>query len=138
MKKNAAEFIRNFEKSDRLGSLMGAKIQSLSQEECIGSYEASPAHFNPNGILHGGALYTAMDSNQGAFVHFILEEKYIAAATGTATIKYLAPIRGGKIKIRTYLKARENRKLFINSSASDEAGHEVATLEEIWIPILPK
>ena len=56
--------------------------------------------------------------------------------TGTATVKYLAPVTGGTIRIRSWLKGQERRKLFISSEAKDEKGNVVATMEEIWIAIL--
>lgn len=134
--KNPADSIRMFQALDRFGSLLGGRPVALNGEECIYEYEVSPEHYNPNGILHGGALYSVMDSSQGIFVHFILEDSYKFAATGTATVKYLAPLTAGKIRVRTWLKGRERRKIFVSSSATDESGREVATLEEIWIAAL--
>lgn len=135
LRKDPAAYLRFFEGKDRLGSLLGGKLLSISGEESFYEYSPVAAHHNPNGILHGGALYTAMDSSQGAFVHFILEEKFRCAATGTATIRYEAPVTSGKVKIRTWLKGREGRKLFVSSEAKNEQGKLLATLEEIWIAI---
>lgn len=139
MSKDPRSYIESFKKTDRMGSIFEPTIVSLSSEECIYEYEVNPAHYNPNGILHGGALYTIMDSSQGMFVHFLLNDLdplFKAAATGTATIKYLAPLRSGKVRIRTWLKEKQGRKIFVNSTATDESGKEVAALEEIWIGIL--
>lgn len=133
MRKNPESYKKFFAENDKLGSLLGAKLLSISAEECLCEYVVSPSHFNPNGILHGGALYAAMDSSQGAFVHFILDPAFQAAATGTATIRYEAPLREGKIQIRTWLKGQERRKIYVNSEARDANGRVVATLEEIWI-----
>jgi uncharacterized protein (TIGR00369 family) len=130
-----ASYIEAFRRHDKLGSLLGAKITAISGEECLSEYEVNPAHFNPNQILHGGALYSVMDSSQGAFVHFILESQFRHAATGTATIRYEAPLRSGIVRIRTWLKSRERRKLFVISEARGEDGKLVAALEEIWIAI---
>ncbi len=126
-------YIEHFVNKDKFGALMGGQFVSIDSSECIFQYEVNPQHFNPNGILHGGALYGVMDSSQGMFIHFILDDAFKAAATGTATIKYLAPLTSGRVKIRTFLKERQGRKYFINSVATDAAGKEVATLEEIWI-----
>ncbi|MCM0606317.1 MAG: PaaI family thioesterase [Xanthomonadaceae bacterium] len=134
--KNLENYIQWFKNTDKLGEIFSPKIVSLSETECLYEYTVIPAHFNPSGILHGGALYTVMDSSQGLFVHYILDDSFKAAATGTATIKYLAPLKSGVVKIRTYLKEKSGRKLFVNSVATDESGREVATLEEIWIAIL--
>jgi uncharacterized protein (TIGR00369 family) len=132
---NPIEYAKFFEEADKLCAQLNARFLSINEHECIYEYTVSPEHFNPNGILHGGTLYAIMDSSQGAFVHFSLDETYLAAATGTATIKYFKPVRGGKIRIRTWLKEKQGRKIFISSLATDEAGIDVASLEEIWIAI---
>lgn len=135
MKRDPDTYIPSFQSADRLGTLLGARFISISQQECIYEYDAKAEHCNPNGILHGGALYSVMDSSQGALVHFILEDTYVAAATGTATIRYLAPIRSGTLRIRTWLKGRERRKLYVNSTATNDAGVTVAELEEVWVAL---
>ncbi len=136
IRKDAAAYMKLFAERDQLGALLGGKMISLNHEECVYEYTASPAHYNPNKILHGGALYSVMDSSQGAFVHFILEPKFSCAATGTATIRYEAPVREGVIQIRTWLKSQEGRKLFVSSEARAKGGGVVATLEEVWIAII--
>lgn len=131
------EFLKKFEGSDQLGSLIGHRLNFINQDRCESTYKVDPKHFNPNGILHGGALFTAMDSSQGAFVHYILDtSKFKYAATGTATIKFLAPVREGTISIVTTLSSTENRKLMILSKAFDETLKEVANLNEIWVATL--
>lgn len=130
------KYSRRFIEKDRMGATMGARFVSLTLSECIFEYEVNESHFNPNGILHGGALYTVMDSAQGMFVHAILDEQYKAAATGTATIKYFAPVLKGVVKTVTTLKEINGRKLFIVSKAYDENGVLVADLEEIWIALI--
>ena len=130
------DYAKAFVARDKMGQLFGAKFLALSHSECIYEYEVNEDHYNPNGILHGGALYAVMDSSQGMFVHAILDDQFKAAATGTATIKYLAPVRHGKIKIVTTLKGQENRKIFVSSIAFDETGIKVADLDEVWIAML--
>jgi uncharacterized protein (TIGR00369 family) len=120
---------------DRLGALLGARFISVTPEQCLYEYEAAESHFNPVDILHGGALFTVMDSSQGMLVHALLAPPYRRALTGTATIKYLAPVRGGKVHVRTTLARREGRKLFVHSDAVDQKGTTVATLDEIWIAV---
>lgn len=129
------EYTKRFIEKDKMGATMGARFVSLTLSECVYEYEVSANHFNPNGILHGGALYTVMDSAQGMFVHAVLDEQFKAAATGTSTIKYLAPVKQGTIKIITSLKEKKDRKIFVTSKAFDEKGILVADLEEIWIAL---
>ena len=127
--------LEDFVASDRLGALLGARFLSVTPEECLYEYEAAEGHFNPAGTLHGGALFTVMDSSQGMLVFSLLEPPYRRALTGTATVKYLAPVRGGRILVRTTLARRDGRKLFVHSEAVDEKGTTVAVLDEIWIAV---
>lgn len=133
--KSVKEYIEAFVANDRLGSKFNARPISLNTEECVYEYEAGEEDYNPKGILHGGALYAVMDSSQGMLMHYILDDTFKTAATGTATVKYLAPVRSGKITIRTKLISRERRKFFVHSDAVDANGNAVATLDEIWIAI---
>jgi len=121
---------------DRFGAAIGARFVSLDGGVCVYEYEATDAHFNPGGMLHGGALYSVMDSSQGMLVYSLVEPPMVAA-TGTATIKYLAPVRRGRIVVTTSLAKREGRKLFLHSEAVDEGGVVVAILDEVWITLRP-
>lgn len=136
LRKDLNAYIEGFSQFDKMGNFIGAEVVSLNEKECVFAYQVNPAHFNPNGILHGGALYAVMDSSQGAFIHYILDDKFKFAATGTSVIKYTAPVLSGRIEIRTWLKNIDNRKYFIDSEAKDESGKVVATLEETWIAII--
>jgi uncharacterized protein (TIGR00369 family) len=135
MRKDKDSYIAFFLANDRFGALFNAKYISLSDVECVYEYEVSQDHFNPGGILHGGALYGVMDSCQGMLMHYALDESFKTAVTGTASIKYLAPVLEGTIRIRTHITDRQNRKFFVNSTATDANGKDVAVLDEIWIGI---
>ena len=132
---NSQFSLDGFLASDRLGALLGARFVSLTPQECVYEYEAAPAHFNPARILHGGALFTVMDSSQGLLVFALIQPPYHRALTGTATVKYLAPVRGGKVIVRTTLARREGRKLFVHSEAVDDNATTVAVMDGIWIAV---
>lgn len=117
---------------DRLGAVVGARFISLHDGVCTYEYMASDAHHNPGGMLHGGALFTVMDSSQGMLVYSIMTPPAIAV-TGTATIKYLAPVSHGRIVVTTSIARREGRKLFVHSDAVDANQVAVAVLDSVWI-----
>jgi acyl-coenzyme A thioesterase PaaI-like protein len=131
---DADEYLRVFSERDVFGTRVGHRYVSISRDECISEYTALPEHANPNGIVHGGALYSAMDSAQGAYMHFILDDTFSFAATGTATIRYDSPLRNETVRIRTRLERTEGRKFFIASEAT-VADKRVALLNEIWIAV---
>lgn len=130
---DAQDYLAKFHQLDAMAQSMGATAIRVDTSECLYEYSVRPEHFNPNGVLHGGALYTIMDSSQGAFLHYILDTSFAHAFTGTSTIRYEAPVTDGVIQIRTWLKGREGRKYFVSSVAKKTDGTTVATLEEIWI-----
>jgi len=119
---------------DRFGTAIGARFVSLHDGVCVYEYDATAAHHNPGGMLHGGALYSVMDSSQGMLVYSLVEPPNVAA-TGTATIKYLAPVVRGNIVVTTTLTKREGRKLFLHSEAVDDNQVVVAVLDEVWITL---
>lgn len=135
MMRDKASYIQQFIEHDRLGALLRAKFVSLTDEECTYEYVVDKEHYNPRGILHGGALFTVMDSSQGMLMHYVLSDEFKAAATGTATIKYLKPLREGTVRVRTVLEKRDERKHYLKSIAYDADGEEVAMLEEVFIGI---
>lgn len=137
LRNNAESYLKSFEDLDHLGNLIGAKPISVSKTECIFEYIVNPDHFNPNGFLHGGALFTVMDSSQGLFLHYVLDDKFNFAVTGTATIRYEKAVSEGTIQIRTFGDHHEGRKYFVKSVASK--GSEIlAILDEVWIAIEKK
>lgn len=134
LRRSKADYIAAFESSDRLGRVVGAKCISLSESRCIYEYQASSEHYNPNALLHGGALFTVMDSSQGMFMHYILDERFDCAVTGTATVRYEKSVGEGTVEVRTFLDRREGRKYVLRSEAR-QSGQRVATLDEIWIAL---
>ena len=134
LRRDVSAYKSAFQMEDQLGQLVGARLVSLNETEVIYEYTVKRAHFNPNGILHGGALFSVMDSSQGALMHYVLADEFSRAVSGTATIRFEAPVSAGSISIRTTLKRREGRKYFVDSVARQE-NKVVAKLEEIWIAI---
>ncbi len=126
---------QGFVANDRMGGLLGARFVSLRSDECLYEYEVQEGHFNPGGTLHGGALFTVMDTSQGMLVFSLIEPPYRTVATGTATMKYLAPVRAGRVSIRTTIAKREGRKFFVHSEAIDQNGTVVAILDEVCIAV---
>ena len=131
-RKNPKLFIDLFENSDGFGGTLGAKVISIDDEKCVYEYIVNAAHFNPGGILHGGVLFSIMDSSQGAFIHYILDDQFTRAVTGTATIRYEKPLKSGTVTIVSTLLKQDGRKYYIRSEAMAQS-QLVASLDEVWI-----
>jgi len=127
------EYKKNFESRDKFGSLLAARPVQISEEECVYEYTAVPEHHNPNGMLHGGALFGAMDSAQGAYVHFIVDTENQYATTATASIRYRRALINEKVLIYVRLKEKKKKLLYIIAVAKLPKGEIVAEHEETWM-----
>jgi acyl-CoA thioesterase len=79
--------------------------------------EVRPGLMNPNGVIHGGALFTMADTAMGAALY-----KTLAPGEYCATIEikihFLQPVTKGKIRCRTRLVHRGGRIAVLESHLS--------------------
>jgi len=79
--------------------------------------EVRPGLLNPNGVVHGGALFTMADSAMGAALHTTLAPLEYCA-TVEIKIHFLQPVTRGKIRCRTRLVHRGSRIAVLESHLS--------------------
>jgi uncharacterized protein (TIGR00369 family) len=84
-----------------------------------------PAYFNPNGVLHGGVVYTLIDYSMGGAVQAGLPEGE-HCATIEVKVSYLAAVRGGTLKAETHVVKQGRNIAFAESKVTDEQGQLVA------------
>ena len=72
---------------------------------------------NPNGVVHGGALFTMADTAMGAALHTTLAPGEYCA-TVEIKIHFLQPVTKGKIRCRTRLVHRGSRIAVLESHLS--------------------
>lgn len=75
---------------------------------CSAALEVRPALLNPNGVVHGGALFSMIDTVMGAALHTTLEPGE-NCATIEIKIHFLQPVGKGTIRCRTRLVHRGRR-----------------------------
>ncbi len=63
-------------------------------------YTVDPAHFNPNGVLHGGVLMALLDTAMGHAVSEMVMPQGRFNAAAQLNINFLEPIRAGVIRAR--------------------------------------
>ncbi|MBI3396474.1 MAG: PaaI family thioesterase [Spirochaetia bacterium] len=129
--KNLEEYRKLFH--DRFGQHIGCEMLEITQEYCVYRLDAKEHHWNPNKVTHGGAIFSAMDSCQGAFVHYLLDLSTSFGTTAEATIRYKKPHLVGPLTIRTTLRDRKRNLLFVETSAQNSEGEVVAVLSEKWM-----
>ncbi|MDP2639355.1 MAG: PaaI family thioesterase [Betaproteobacteria bacterium] len=79
--------------------------------------EVRPGLLNPNGVVHGGALFTMADSAMGAALHTTLAPLEYCA-TVEIKIHFLQPVTKGRIRCATRLVHRGSRIAVLESHFS--------------------
>jgi len=85
-----------------------------------------PAWHNPNGVLHGGAIYTLIDYSMGGAVQPDLPEGE-HTATIEVKVSYLAPVREGTLWVETQVVKQGHHIAFTESKVWDHNARLVAT-----------
>ena len=88
--------------------------------------EIDPIWHNPNGVLHGGVIYTMVDYSMGSAVQPDLPEGE-HCATIEAKINYLSAVREGTLTVDTEVVKQGRNIAFTESKVTDDKGKLVAT-----------
>ncbi|WP_061233936.1 PaaI family thioesterase [Leptospira interrogans] len=130
---NTQEFAKYFQKQDRFSHKIGYKILSVSPGESEYEISVDDTFFNPVKIVHGGALFSAMDSSAGAAWIRSSDLKYKFMATASAEIKYRKSVTKGKIRIQSKITDQKRSIVKLHSQAFDEEENLVAELFSTWV-----
>ena len=84
---------------------------------CSAALDVRPELLNPNGVVHGGALFSMADTAMGAALHTTLAPGEFCA-TVEIKIHFLQPVTKGKIRCRTRLVQRGSRIAVLESHLS--------------------
>jgi len=77
--------------------------------EAVAALDVSDRHLNPNGVVHGGVVFTLVDTAMGRATMSVLEEGRICASIEVA-VRYLRPINGGRL-VATASVLRAGRRI---------------------------
>jgi len=85
-------------------------------------YTVDPAHFNPNGVLHGGVLMALLDTAMGHAVSEIVVAQGRFNAAAQLNINFLEPIRSGVVRARATVIKVGKRTAVAEGKATNEDG----------------
>jgi uncharacterized protein (TIGR00369 family) len=122
-----------FQRADRLAQLVGHRPESVAAGNVVYVFDVGPRHHNPNGVMHGGALFAAMDSSQGAAIYSLPDFSGKRATVAEANIRFKKAFVDGRITIRTSIAKRAKKLLYVVSEALDQDGGTIAVLEGTWM-----
>jgi len=77
--------------------------------EAVAALDVGDRHLNPNGVVHGGVVFTLVDTAMGRATMSVLEEGRICASIEVA-VRYLRPITGGRL-VATASVLRAGRRI---------------------------
>ena len=83
-------------------------------------YTVDPAHYNPNGVLHGGVLMSLLDTAMGHAVFETIAEQGRFNAAAQFNIHFLEPIRAGVIRAQATVIKIGKRTAVVEGKATNE------------------
>jgi len=107
--------------------LLGFVLREIGTGAATWEYTVDPAHFNPNGALHGGVTMALLDTAMGYAVATQVFPQGRINAAAQMSINFLAPVRSGKLSAKAKVLKIGKRLAVVEGQAFDEAGTLVAT-----------
>ncbi len=114
-----------------LHDLLGVDAFEIDEDgEVTTSLDLGEQHTNPSGLVHGGVIFSLIDSAVAAAVlHTLDEDEWMA--TQSSTIDFLRPARG-RITARARVDRRGRMTAYAAGEAMDEDGRVVAKTSAVW------
>ena len=105
--------------------MVGLELISLDQEGCTMQLEITAQHFNTTARVHGGVIFTLLDSAMGAAVYARLDA-HEATATIECKINYTRAVTGGVVECRAKVVHAGTRTMVVDGEVWQD-GALVAT-----------
>jgi uncharacterized protein (TIGR00369 family) len=99
-------------------------------------YTVDPAHYNTNGVLHGGVLMTLLDTAMGHAVATLVAPDGRFNAAAQLNIHFFHPIKRGLVRARAEVKKLGKRLAVVEAEATDGEGRVlgIATSTHTLLP----
>jgi len=89
-------------------------------------YTVDPAHYNTNGVLHGGVLMALLDTAMGHAVADLAAASGRFNAAAQFNINFLLPVRAGLVRANAEVRKTGKRLAVVEAEAVDETGRVLA------------
>jgi acyl-CoA thioesterase len=91
-----------------LAELLGIRPERFDEGAATFGLTVRDDHLNPYGVVHGGVVYSLVDTAMGAALHTRLAQGE-RCATIEIKINYLAPVAEGELRAEAHLVERTKR-----------------------------
>jgi uncharacterized protein (TIGR00369 family) len=109
-----------------LGEFLGMSVETVEPGVARAVAEATTTHHNPHGFVHGGVLFTMVDTSMGAATMSTLDEGQ-RCSTIELQLRFLRPVVDGRIEAVTTVVKPGRRIVHLESKVTDQHGRLVAT-----------
>lgn len=113
---------RQFFNEDKFQSLVGVEIEEVENGHSVCSIKLTKDHFNSDGLVQGGVLFTLADSAFAVAANST--DSFVV--TLTASMQYMTKATGSLIKAEATLVNTSKRVCFYRVEVKDEIGELVA------------
>lgn len=103
---------------------MGIEVDHLEVGNVSIKMPVKPELLNSNGVMHGGAIATILDSVIGAAIR---TEREVRVATISLTTNFVAPVREGTVYATARIINPGKRILYVESTATVDKEEIVGT-----------
>lgn len=105
--------------------LLGMRAKSVGDGQARFELRVEAKHLNPNGVLHGGVIYSLADTAMGAALFSRLDPGE-QCATLEIKMSYLAPVTAGSIAADAAVVQRTKRIGVIEAKVFDDGDRLIA------------
>ncbi len=109
-----------------LRRFLGMDIEDVEPGQAIARLEVTENLLNPNGVVHGGVLFTMVDTAMGGATMSVLEEGQSCASI-EVQMRFLRPVGGGRLEADATVIRRGRKIIHLESRIRDGDGVLVAT-----------
>jgi len=109
-----------------LRRFLGMDIEDVEPGHAIARLEVGDDLLNPNGVVHGGVLFTMVDTAMGAATMTSLGEGQRCASI-EIQMRFLRPVSAGRLEAATTVVRHGRKVVHLESRVRDTDGALVAT-----------
>ncbi len=109
-----------------LRRFLGMDIEDGEPGHAVARVEVSPDLLNPNGVVHGGVLFTMVDTAMGKATLSVLDEGQLCASV-EVQLRFLRPVAGGQLEAAAQVVKPGRKIVHLEARIHDGAGTLVAT-----------
>ncbi|MFM8601911.1 MAG: PaaI family thioesterase [Actinomycetota bacterium] len=109
-----------------LGRFVGMSVECTEPGTATARAAAGPEHHNPHGFVHGGVVFTLVDTSMGAAVMSMLPEGQ-RCSTIECQVRFLRPVTLADLTCVTTVVKPGRRVFHLESRVTTDDGKVVAT-----------